>query len=44
MKTVTLTQKEYKILKLKEKIADDAVVRLKLSIDDLKHGRIKRVA
>ena len=38
--TITITKKEYEKLKRKEEIADDAIVRLKLSFDDVKKGRI----
>lgn len=43
-KTITISKAEYEKLKLKESIADDAVVQLAMSLEDLKSGRVKRVA
>ena len=40
--TVCIPVEEYEILKKKAKIADDALVQLKLSFEDLKHGRVSR--
>ena len=42
METITISKKEYNELKEKEKIADNAVVQLKLSIEDIKKGRISK--
>jgi len=44
METITITKEKYKQLKKKTKIADDALIQLKLSLDDLRHDRFKRVA
>lgn len=44
MKKVTISEKEYKKLKRKEKIVDDVMFQVKASIEDIKKGRIKRVA
>ena len=41
--TITLPIEEYKKLKIKEEIADDAIVRLKLSLDDIRHGKVIKV-
>ena len=38
--TVTITKEEYDTLKKKAKIADDAIVQLKLSLGDLRLGRV----
>ena len=38
--TITITRDEYISLKKKAKIADDAIVQLNLSLDDLRHGRV----
>jgi len=40
--TVTIGIEEYTILKKKAKIADDALVQLKLSLIDLRLGRISK--
>jgi len=40
--TITITREEYEKLKKKAEIADDALVQLKLSLEDLKHGRVSR--
>ena len=40
--TITITKDEYKRLKKKAEIADDALVQLKLSLEDLKHGRVSK--
>ena len=40
--TVCIPVEEYTLLKKKAKIADDAIVQLKLSLEDLKHGHISR--
>ncbi len=39
---VSIPQDEYDMLKKKAKIADDAVVQLKLSLEDLRHGRVSK--
>jgi hypothetical protein len=36
---VSITRGEYDLLKSKAKIADDAIVQLRLSLEDLKAGR-----
>ncbi|MBI2671425.1 hypothetical protein HYX16_00665 [Candidatus Woesearchaeota archaeon] len=41
-KTVTITKEEYEKLKKKAEIADDALVQLKLSLEDLRHGRVSK--
>jgi len=40
--TITITKEEYNSLKRKADIADDAMVQLKLSLEDLRHGRVSR--
>lgn len=40
MEKITISKEEYKRLKKKEKIADDAIVQLKLSVKDIKEGKI----
>ena len=40
--SVTIGREEYELLQRKAKIADDALVQLKLSLEDLKHGRVSR--
>lgn len=42
METVNITRDEYEILKRKAEIADDALVQLNLSLEDLKHKRVSR--
>ena len=37
---VTIPEEEYTLLKKKAKIADDALVQLKLSFQDMSHGRV----
>ncbi|MBS3142566.1 hypothetical protein J4464_04230 [Candidatus Woesearchaeota archaeon] len=37
---VTIPEEEYTLLKKKAKIADDALVQLKLSAEDVRHGRV----
>ena len=37
---VTISREEYIKLKKKEKIADDALVQLSLSLEDLREGRV----
>ena len=39
-KTITITADEYNSLKKKAKIADDAIIQLKLSLEDLRCGRV----
>tara|TARA_Y100000310_G_C20434951_1_gene693289 strand:- start:576 stop:716 length:141 start_codon:yes stop_codon:yes gene_type:complete len=41
--TVCISTEEYTILKKKEVIADDLVLQLEASLNDLEAGRIKRV-
>ncbi|MBI2546570.1 hypothetical protein HYV81_05305 [Candidatus Woesearchaeota archaeon] len=40
--TVTIPKEEYQRLKKKAKIADDALIQLQLSLEDIKHGRISK--
>ena len=40
--TITLPKEEYEKLKKKAEIADDALLQLKLSLEDLKHGRVSK--
>jgi hypothetical protein len=40
--TVTIQRKEYNILIKKAEIADDAIVQLGLSLEDLREGRVSR--
>lgn len=40
--TVVIPLEEYERLKMKAEIADDAVVQLKLSLEDLRHGRVSK--
>jgi len=39
---VTIMKDEYEKLKKKAEIADDALVQLKLGLEDLRHGRVKK--
>ena len=38
--TIVIPKAEYEKLKEKARIADDALVQLKLSLEDLRHGRV----
>lgn len=40
--TITISKTEYERLKKKAEIADDALVQLKLSLEDLRHGRVHK--
>lgn len=40
--TVTVSKQEYEALKKKAVIADDILLQLDRSLDDIKHGRIKK--
>jgi len=40
--TVTIARDEYEMLIKKARIADDALVQLKLSLQDLRHGRVSK--
>ena len=40
--TITITKEEYEKLKKKAEIADDALIQLKLSLEDLRHGRVSK--
>ncbi|HLC84187.1 MAG TPA: hypothetical protein VJH22_00150 [Candidatus Nanoarchaeia archaeon] len=40
--TVTIAREDYDLLIKKAKIADDALVQLKLSLADLRHGRVSK--
>ena len=42
-KFVTIPREEYARLKRKEAFADNALVQLELSLDDISHGRVVRV-
>lgn len=39
---VSITKEEYTSLQKKAKIADDAIIQLKLSLEDMRHGRISK--
>ena len=39
---VTIKKEEYEKLKKKAKIADDALIQLRLSLEDLKAGRVSK--
>ena len=41
--TITLRREEYERLKKKAEIVDDALVQLKLSLEDLRHGRVSKL-
>lgn len=40
--TITITKEEFEKLKKKSEIADDAIVQLKLSLEDMKSGRVSK--
>ncbi|MEK6873164.1 MAG: hypothetical protein AABW90_04195 [Nanoarchaeota archaeon] len=40
--TITITKEEFEKLKKKSEIADDAIVQLKLSLEDMKCGRVSK--
>ena len=40
--TITIPKDEYTRLMKKAKIADDAIIQLKLSFEDIKQGRISK--
>lgn len=42
METVTIPREEYEKLKIKSEIVDDAIVQLKLSLEDLRHSRVSK--
>ncbi len=42
METITIAKEEYEKLKKKADIADDALVQLKLSIEDIRHKRVSK--
>ena len=42
METVTISKEEYKKLRIKAELADDAILQLKLGLEDLRHGRVKK--
>ena len=44
MKTVTLSKDKYEALKKKAELADDMLLQVQVSLEDLKHGRVRRVA
>ncbi len=44
METVTISKEEYKKLKKLEKVDHDLISQLIESLEDAKHGRIRRVA
>lgn len=39
---IKIPKEEYVRLKNKAKIADDALIQLKLSLEDLRHGRVSK--
>ena len=39
-KMIQVSEQEYQKLKMKAEIADDALVQLKMSLEDLRHGRV----
>ena len=41
--TISIHVEEYKLLKKKEAVADDLLLQLDASLQDLKAGRVKRV-
>ena len=41
-KTITILKEEYEKLKRKAEIADDALTQLKLSLEDIRHGRVSK--
>ena len=42
METITIAKEEYEKLKKKTDIADDALVQLKLSFEDIRHKRVSK--
>jgi|TARA_B100001971_G_C17982357_1_gene428057 hypothetical protein len=42
MEQVTISKVEFEKLKKKAEIADDALIQLKLSLEDMKNGKISR--
>lgn len=40
--TVCIPKEEFEVLKRKAEIADDAIVQLKLSLEDLRRGRVRK--
>ena len=40
--TVTISKREYTLLKRKAEIADDALVQLRLSLEDLRKGKVSK--
>lgn len=42
MEKATISKQEFEQLKKKAEIADDAIVQLKLSLEDLKHKRVNK--
>ena len=42
MELVTISKVEFEKLKKKAEIADDALIQLKLSLEDMKNGKISR--
>ncbi len=40
--TVTISKEKYEKLKKKAELADDALLQIKASFEDLKHGRVHR--
>ena len=39
---ITISKEEYENLKKKAEIVDDALLQLKLSLEDLRHGRVSK--
>ena len=42
MQTITIPKKEYEKLKMKADIADDAIIQLNLSLEDLRNKRVSK--
>ena len=40
--TIIISKEEYKKLKKKAEIADDALIQLNLSLEDLRNGRVSK--
>ena len=40
--TITVLKEEYEKLKQKAAIADDAIIQLKLSLEDLRQGKVRK--
>ena len=42
METVTISREKYEKLRIKAELADDALLQLKMGLEDLRHGRVKK--